>query len=49
MFSGVQLYVVGGFPSLFGRDWIRLVWGHDWLDKVIGQAVSQDDFRTGDC
>ena len=48
MFSGVQLYVVDGFPSLFGRNWIRLVWGHDWLDKVISQPVIQDNFRTGE-
>ena len=38
-FRNVQLHVVSDpFPSLLGRDWITLIWGDDWLDRLTGQC-----------
>ena len=37
-YQDVQLHVVSDpFPSLLGRDWISLIWGNDWLDRLTGQ------------
>ena len=34
------LYVVKSeFPSLLGRDWIRILFGSDWLNQVVAKPV----------
>ena len=39
-FHDTLLYVVSGpFPSLLGRDWMRLFWGDSWLNQIVGQPV----------
>ena len=42
------LYVVDGtFPTLLGRDWIRELFGDDWISRVIevNSVVSVDEQR----
>ncbi|MCP4487560.1 MAG: hypothetical protein GY820_09625 [Gammaproteobacteria bacterium] len=37
----LTLYVVNDdFPSLLGRDWIRQLYGEDWLNNVIVEQVA---------
>ena len=31
--------VEGPFPSLFGRDWIRVIFGENWLNRFIARHV----------
>ena len=41
VFSGVPLHVVDGrFPSLLGRDWIRCIWGDNWMEKLVSSQVN---------
>lgn len=36
------LYVVDGlFPTLFGREWIRVFFGESWLNKFVGDNIHQ--------
>ena len=28
------------FPTLLGRDWIRVIMGDDWLTKMVGLTVN---------
>ena len=40
--------VQGKFPTLLGRDWIRVMMGEDWLSRMVGMTVnhvkSKQDF-----
>ena len=37
----LPLCVVGGkFPTLLGRDWIRVLMGEDWLSRMVDMAVN---------
>ena len=38
----LPLHVVDGkFPTLFGRNWIRVIMGDDWLARLVNLAVNQ--------
>ena len=38
----LSLHVVDGkFPSSFGRNWIRVIMGDDWLARLVNLAVNQ--------
>ena len=38
----LPLYVVDSqFPTLMGREWIRVVFGNDWLSKMVDMTVNQ--------
>ena len=38
----LPLHVVDGkFPTLFGRNWIRVIMGDDWLARLVNLAINQ--------
>ena len=39
-YPNLKIHVVEGpFPSLFGRDWIRVLFGENWLNRFIKRHV----------
>lgn len=43
------LYVIDGqFPTLFGREWIRVFFGDSWLSRLVGDTVHQLKVRAND-
>ena len=43
------LHVIDGkFPTLFGREWIRVFFGDSWLSRLVGDTVHQLKVRASD-
>ena len=39
-YSNLKIHVVDWpFPPLLGRDWIRMIFGKDWLNRFVTRQV----------